>query len=176
VEEKEPFLSRWSRRKLEARESAPAELPPVEPAESIAPAPPAPASEHAAAEPTPTGGKEYRTFFDPRVDEALRRDALKQLFSDPQFNVMDGLDTYIDDYSRPDPIPEAMLRRLRQAKELSLFEEDKNPGADASDAAVAADPGAAPPARLAADASAGAGPDAGTGAGVEVQAEDKRKA
>ena len=30
---------------------------------------------------------------------------MKKLFSDPHFNVMDGLDTYIDDYGKPDPIP-----------------------------------------------------------------------
>ena len=30
---------------------------------------------------------------------------MKKLFSDPHFNVMDGLDTYIDDYGKPDPLP-----------------------------------------------------------------------
>src|SRR5437899_8498343 len=42
---------------------------------------------------------------------------------DPHFNVMDGLDTYIDDYSKPDPIPEEMLKSLKQANRL-LFPED----------------------------------------------------
>jgi len=67
---------------------------------------------------------------------------LKKLFSEPQFNVMDGLDTYIDDYSKPDPMPEAMLRGLNQAKELLLFEEQKT-------ADGAADAGAAAPAEMA---------------------------
>ena len=40
--------------------------------------------------------------------------ALKKLFSDPHFNVMDGLDTYIDDYGKPDPIPPSMLRAHSQ--------------------------------------------------------------
>ena len=40
---------------------------------------------------------------------------MKKLFSDPHFNVMDGLDTYIDDYGKPDPIPLSMLRRMNQA-------------------------------------------------------------
>ena len=40
---------------------------------------------------------------------------MKKLFSDPHFNVMDGLDTYIDDYGKPDPIPLSMLRRMNQS-------------------------------------------------------------
>ncbi len=47
---------------------------------------------------------------------------MRKLFSDPHFNVMDGLDTYIDDYGKPDPIPESMLRQLNQSKLLRLFE------------------------------------------------------
>ena len=43
---------------------------------------------------------------------------MKKLFADPHFNVMDGLDTYIDDYAKPDPIPPAMLRQLASAKFL----------------------------------------------------------
>ena len=31
--------------------------------------------------------------------------AMKKLFTDPHFNVMDGLDIYIDDYRKPDPLP-----------------------------------------------------------------------
>ena len=49
---------------------------------------------------------------------ALRRAALQKLFSDPHFNVMDGLDTYIDDYSQPNPLPPAMLAGLRQAQNI----------------------------------------------------------
>jgi len=67
---------------------------------------------------------EYQDFLRPEVDEKLRQSALKKLFHDPHFNVMDGLDTYIDDYSKPDPIPEAMLRTLEHAKGL-LFDDDK---------------------------------------------------
>jgi hypothetical protein len=52
------------------------------------------------------------------VNEDVRRAALKKLFSDPHFNVMDGLDTYIDDYSKTEPIPAAMLASLRQAQNI----------------------------------------------------------
>ena len=37
---------------------------------------------------------------------------------------MDGLDIYIDDYSKPDPIPESMLRNMVSAQFLKLFEAD----------------------------------------------------
>jgi hypothetical protein len=50
---------------------------------------------------------------------------MKKLFSDPHFNVMDRLDTYIDDYGKPDPIPPEMLRKLVSAKFLNLFREEE---------------------------------------------------
>ena len=50
---------------------------------------------------------------------------MKKLFADPHFNVMDGLDTYIDDYGKPDPIPLAMLRQMNQSKFLRLFDDDE---------------------------------------------------
>jgi hypothetical protein len=42
----------------------------------------------------------------PKVPDALKRQALKKLFTQPQFNVMDGLDVYVDDYSVSVPIPD----------------------------------------------------------------------
>jgi hypothetical protein len=50
---------------------------------------------------------------------------MKKLFTDPRFNVMDGLDIYIDDYSIADPIPESMLRQMAGAEFLKLFEHEK---------------------------------------------------
>ena len=140
VDDREPFLSRWSRRKLEAKEDAPAggvqsdELPAAAPA-----AAPPPALERQAAAASEGHSAEYREFFDPQVDEKLRQTALKKLFSEPHFNVMDGLDTYIDDYSIPDPIPEAILRQLHQAKALFLFDDEEKE--DAAAAGLAAGEG-----------------------------------
>jgi hypothetical protein len=134
VEDKEPFLSRWSRRKLETKEDAPAGVANAPETRTVAPAVPlAPAAEPPLPEPAAPDTPEYRELFDPQVDETLRRTALKKLFSDPHFNVMDGLDTYIDDYSKPDPIPEVVLRQLNQAKDLFLFDSEEQPGANASD-------------------------------------------
>jgi len=109
-------LSRWSRRKLEAgRESAPARAN----AAPAAPAPSSPAPAAAAAELPSVESlgfdSDFAAFLRPEVDEKLRRAALKQLFRDPRFNVMDGLDTYIDDYTKADPIaPEVVQDLLRR--------------------------------------------------------------
>jgi hypothetical protein len=65
-------------------------------------------------------GSDYRDFLQPEVDEDLRRQALKKLFQDPHFNVMDGLDVYIDDYTKSDPIPAAMLKDLLHARRTLL--------------------------------------------------------
>jgi hypothetical protein len=78
-----------------------------------------------------TRESDYAPFVRPGVDTEVKNAALKKLFSDPHFNVMDGLDTYIDDYGKPDPISPAMLRQLNQATSLGLF--DVSP-ADAKDA------------------------------------------
>src|SRR6478609_5645883 len=59
---------------------------------------------------------DYSPFMQPGVDDAMKRGALKKLFSDPRFNVMDGLDVYIDDYSKPDPLDPAIVRTLAQAR------------------------------------------------------------
>jgi uncharacterized protein DUF3306 len=107
----EPFLSRWSRRKEEALRSPP-EPAPESTADPEGPAPELPPLD------TLTPESDYRVFFHPKVNEDVRRAALKKLFSDPRFNVMDGLDVYIDDYSKSEPIPAAMLAGLRQAQNI----------------------------------------------------------
>jgi hypothetical protein len=128
----EPFLTRWSRRKLQqdvsgasgsdgnasSAVSQPQARSPVEPPDTTTPDLPA--------LDTLDGLKsDYQAFMRPGIADATRRTALKKLFSDPHFNVMDGLDTYIDDYSIEDPIPDLMLRDLNQARSLMLFEEKK---------------------------------------------------
>ena len=65
---------------------------------------------------TLTIDSDYTPFMQPGVDDAVKRGALRKLFRDPRFNVMDGLDVYIDDYSKPDPIDPAIVRTLVQAR------------------------------------------------------------
>ena len=140
-------LSRWSRRKLEAARADP-------PAPDVASAPPAavPASSSPAVAPVPTPvtapaeserpqvetltfDSDFRAFLKPDVDPATQRAALKKLFSDPRFNVMDGLDIYIDDYTKSDPIPPEMLAKLVHGRRLLGLPPEPAPG----------DPGGAAP-------------------------------
>jgi hypothetical protein len=58
---------------------------------------------------------------------------MKKLFADPHFNVMDGLDIYIDDYSVSEPIPESMLRQMASAKFLKLFDDEEDEQGGQSD-------------------------------------------
>ena len=124
--EPEPFLARWSRRKEEARREVPEPVPEIA-ADPKAPPPELPPLDKLTIE------SDYRGFFHPKVSENMRRAALKKLFSDPHFNVMDGLDVYIDDYSKTEPIPAAMLASLKQAQNiLKWAKEDADERARAS--------------------------------------------
>ena len=76
---------------------------------------------------------DFAPFFKPQVDESVKRAALKQLFRDPRFNIMDGLDTYIDDYTQPDPIPSAMLEDLMQRRVFFSPSAETVPGERAVD-------------------------------------------
>jgi Protein of unknown function (DUF3306) len=67
---------------------------------------------------------DFSAFMKPGVDPAVQQAAMKKMFSDPHFNVMDGLDIYIDDYSKPDPIPLEMLKRMVQSDMLNIFRKD----------------------------------------------------
>lgn len=67
---------------------------------------------------TLTFDSDFKAFMQPGVGEDLRRSALRKLLRDPRFNVMDGLDVYIDDYSKPDPIDPEIVRTLVQARYL----------------------------------------------------------
>jgi hypothetical protein len=79
---------------------------------------------------------DFRVFMHAKVGEGIRRAALKKLFSDPRFNVMDGLDVYIDDYSKEAPIPPGMLARLQHAR-TTLFGAQPEQEAPAEDQPLA---------------------------------------
>jgi hypothetical protein len=137
------FLRRWSQRKLAASRQGAAGAPaavaaPAAPASvaasaapAMAPVSPAPVSPVGSA-PAPGGAgdvssalppvdslrfdSDFTRFLAPQVDEVVKRQALRKLFSDPRFNVMDGLDVYIDDYSKFEPIPDDLIGKLRHAR------------------------------------------------------------
>ena len=88
---------------------------------------------------------DFRRFVAPDVAPEVKNAAMKKLFTDPHFNVMDGLDTYIDDYGKPDPIPASMLRQLVQSHALGLFADEPENDVAGAPAARASPDGAAAP-------------------------------
>jgi hypothetical protein len=137
------FLGRWSKRKLEVKQGQGVEEEPLPMAEVNAdPSPqPSPASGRGSEADTPaaelpppptledvkalTAESDFTRFTAPNVAPEVKNAALRKLFSDPHYNVMDRLDVYIDDYSQPDPMPESMLRQLASAKFLGLFKDEE---------------------------------------------------
>ena len=69
-----------------------------------------------------TADSDFSRFTASGVAPEVKNAALKKLFTDPRYNIMDGLDIYTGDYSQPDPMPESMLRQLASAKFLHLFD------------------------------------------------------
>jgi hypothetical protein len=145
------FLGRWARRKTDAAqgkslaEPAPPEVA-VTAKAAIHDTTPQPVAERADAQavdpglrqeniPPPltlddvkvlTKDSDFTPFMATHVGADVRNAAMKKLFADPHFNIMDGLDIYIDDYSKSDPIPEAMLRQMNGAKFLNLFTDEED--------------------------------------------------
>lgn len=141
------FLGRWSRRKEAVRKGEPVEPEKVAaavPASEPVPQPlggarpdeasPLPESGVAPEQPPPptvadteflTPASDFSRFVRPDVAPEVKNAALKKLFADPHFNVMDGLDVYIDDYGKPDPLPESVVRQLASVQFLGLFREEE---------------------------------------------------
>jgi hypothetical protein len=150
----EGFFSRWSRRKVQARQheplpdtpdtpespeaqgpsqapvraqsvavpSAPAAAGAPAPAGAVPPAAPAPALPTLEDVQALTPASDFSRFVAPGVSPEVRNAAMKKLFADPFFNEMDGLDIYIDDYSKPNPLPPALARKLVSSQFMNLFE------------------------------------------------------
>ena len=78
-----------------------------------------------------TPDSDFTGFMARGVEPDVKNAAMKKLFADPHFNVMDGLDIYIDDYGIPDPLPMAMLRQMASAKTLGLFDDEPELGTQA---------------------------------------------
>jgi hypothetical protein len=173
----EPFLSRWSKRKqavaqgLPVAEPEPSKLTPAHPVQPPAApvlkareGPPdrvhtdahAPETEQGAILELPslddartlTPKSDFRPFMQQGVASDVRNAAVKKLFTDPHFNVMDGLDIYIGDYNTPDPMPAGMLQKMVGAQLLGLLDkpdEAATPTAARVDAVL---PGGSPAAGL----------------------------
>ncbi|WP_019142647.1 DUF3306 domain-containing protein [Noviherbaspirillum massiliense] len=119
------FFRRWAKRKSEVGAGKAPPEPEFPARNDVSPkgTEPAPASP---AQRLPTlsdvaalnADSDYSKFLAEGVHQTVRRAALKKLFADPHFNVMDGLDIYIADYTKAEPIPAAMLAALRHTQSL----------------------------------------------------------
>jgi hypothetical protein len=140
------LFSRWSRRKAQARTGEPLPEPaapeasplpsaatPAAPMPVLAPGAVVAGPETGAAEAPPpptledtqhlTPASDFRRFVAKDVPSDVRNAAVKKLFADPHFNVMDGLDIYIDDYTKTEPIPAAMMAKMVSAQFLKLVDD-----------------------------------------------------
>jgi hypothetical protein len=168
AEDDSNFFSRWSRRKVQVRTGE--ALPPEPPAKTAVPAasqaavtapavavPPTPAAEPpAAAEELPsltledvarlTPESDYSSFVARGVPSDVRNAAMKKLFTDPHYNVMDGLDIYIDDYSKPSPLLASEVAKMAGARFLKLVDDpdEERPPETATAQAVAPVPSPEP--------------------------------
>ena len=107
-DKREAFLNRWSRLKRDAVEEQKEETSkPVTPAVDKL-----------------TPESDFTPFMHPKVEDALRRVALKKLFNDPHFNTPDPFEPFSGDWNVGEPISEELLATLNQAKQ-HLFSEQK---------------------------------------------------
>lgn len=144
------FFSRWSRRKAQVRsgEPVPEPAPPpvavavvaspetVPPVDDAPPAPPPPTLEDTQAL---TPASDFSRFVAKDVAPEVRNAAVKKLFADPHFNVMDGLDIYIDDYSKPSPLSAADMAKMVSAQFLKLVDDPEEQAQKKAAAAAAAE-------------------------------------
>ncbi len=154
AQDREPFFTRWTRRKRAALQS---EAAPKPPAQAEAPPPELPPLESLTPE------SDFSAFMHKQVDEKLRRAALKKLFADPAFNVVDGLDDYAEDFTQLETLAEGAAAGLEHAKRTLLGRDPDAPAqAESGEAATAQADAAEPVAAPRADA--GDATDTATGA------------
>lgn len=115
---KEAFLNRWSRVKREVKAGA---VPPGT-VEVPADKPVLPSLEALVAQGLEA---DFTPFMQQGVEAATKRAAIQQLFKQPVFNVMDGLDVYIEDFNIYEPLTAAELPGLAHARGLLFPELDE---------------------------------------------------
>lgn len=177
----EPFLSRWSRRKQASREqpSAPAVAPDEEaaahPLEAQAAVEPAGHPEEGLPGDEPpelppleslTEESDFSAFMHGTVDPALRRLALRKMWGNPKYGIVDPLDPFRADFAAFTPLGDIVTSDMKFHAER-LLRKELEKAAEASEAAGTAatdtDPGdAVDGSGELADAAAAGEPEAGT--------------
>lgn len=126
---REDFLERWSRRKLEtqpgsqdatAGESAEANSPaaPVDEPEQVltdADMPPIESLDE---------DSDYSPFLSPGVSDDLRQQAMRKLFTQPDFNITDGLNDYDEDYTQFAGLGKVITHEMKRMLQRELEKEE----------------------------------------------------
>jgi len=105
AQNREPFLSRWSRRKRAARQPTAEPKPPAQPK-------------------TPPPELPPIDSLTPESDFSAFIAALRKLFSDPALNVVDGLDDYAEDFNQLETLAAGAAAGLEHAKRTLFGEAD----------------------------------------------------
>jgi hypothetical protein len=141
ADSQEDFLARWSRRKLDRddpevpgnaaaavtpsvtadggpeRELTDADMPPIE---------------------TLDADSDYAGFLSPGVSDDLRQQALRKLFSQPDFNITDGLNDYDEDFTQFAGLGSIVTHEMKRLLQREL---EKERTASAAAAESPAEPG-----------------------------------
>lgn len=143
----EGFVSRWSKRKAAVESGQPLpepenslveEIPLEQSAEAVVPPP---CDEDMPPLESLNEDSDYTGFLSPNVSEALRKKALRKLFSATVFNHVDGLDDYDDDFTSFEPLGDIVTSDMKHAMEMEAkrkLEEALN--ADSENAAEQTEP------------------------------------
>jgi hypothetical protein len=157
--EDEPFFSRWARLKKESRElpageAAGSEAPPAPPtadgqaADGKEQASPPTDAAHAAtpADAPPqdlppleslTAESDFRAFMQPGVDDALRRTALRKMWQNPVYGVVDELDPFRADFAAFTPLGDIVTSDMKFHAERLLREQLEKAAESTESAGVA---------------------------------------
>lgn len=131
IDNEESLVSRWSRRKQDARETVDHPLDPLTP----------PAQDESSEMPraltdadmpdldSMDESSDYSGFLSPQVSDQLRTRALRQLFRLPGLGVRDGLDDYDDDFTQMPTLGNVVTHEMRRmlARELSREDNESAP-------------------------------------------------
>lgn len=116
--ERDSFLSRWSRRKLQVEEGAEQHNDDAVPAEETL-------SQQDTAVEKPATEQEKPIWQRDDVDADTKKAALRKLFQKPEFNIRDGLNEYDDDFTRFAGLGSIVTHEMKRM--LKLAEEKTRP-------------------------------------------------
>jgi len=125
AEHREDFLERWSRRKLDAQhddQGTPASESSA--AINVVPAADEPEKVLTDADMPPIetldGDSDYSPFLSPGVSDDLRQQAMRKLFTQPDFNIADGLNDYDEDYTHFTGLGKVITHEMKRMLQREL--------------------------------------------------------